>query len=64
MKPSLVLALVIFMVGCSATTQIAQVNQTQQHPSSSCRLIVTYACPEPVVGQPYSCAPTVSEDCQ
>lgn len=64
MKPALVLALVIFTSGCSATTQIAQVNQTQQHPSNSCRLMVTYNCPEPVAGQPYSCAPTVFENCQ
>lgn len=63
MKPSLILALVIFLSGCGATTQIAQVHHTQQQPTNSCRLIVTYNCPQPVVGQLYSCAPTVSEDC-
>ena len=63
MKPSLVLALVIFLSGCGATTQIAQVHQTQQHPDSSCHLQVTYNCAQPVVGQPYSCAPTVVQQC-
>jgi hypothetical protein len=64
MKTSVLLALVIFLSGCGAATQIAQVHNRQQHPSNSCRLLVSYNCPQPVVGQPYSCAPTVSEECQ
>ena len=63
MKLSFVLAVVIFLSGCGATTQMAQVHHTQQHPDSSCHLQATYNCPEPVVGQPYSCTPTVTETC-
>lgn len=63
MKASLLLVLVMLMSGCGATTQMAQVHQTQKHPDSSCHLQVTYNCPQPVVGQPYSCTPTVTQDC-
>ncbi len=63
MKKMLVVMLALFLSGCGATSQMAEVQQTQQQQTRTCRLQVTYNCPEPVVGQPYSCAPTVTETC-
>jgi hypothetical protein len=63
MSKLLVLTLAIFMFGCGATTQLAQVQQTTKPQSRSCHLELTYNCPQPVIGQPYSCDPTVTKQC-
>lgn len=63
MKEWLVLIFVVFLAGCGATTQIAQVQQGRQKQAANCRLKISYNCPEPVVGQPYSCAPVVTTVC-
>ncbi len=64
MKEFLLLLVALFLSGCAATTQIAQVQQPQQHKELvNCRLLINYNCAEPIVGQAYSCSPTVSEQC-
>jgi hypothetical protein len=64
MRALLPLTLAIFMLGCGATQQTAQVQQqTIKEESRACELEVAYHCPQPVVGQPYSCEPTVTDHC-
>jgi ABC-type uncharacterized transport system auxiliary subunit len=62
MKIFVILMLAAFLSGCGAATQIAQVQQTQKQ-DRSCHVEITYNCPPPVVGQPYSCAPTATDTC-
>jgi hypothetical protein len=64
MRVLLPLTLAIFMLGCAVTQQTAEVRQqTVNEETRSCELDVAYNCRQPVVGQPYSCEPTVTDHC-
>jgi hypothetical protein len=63
MRALLLLTLAMFLSGCGATTQITEVRETTKEQSRRCQLDIAYNCPQPVIGKPYSCMPTVTEEC-